>query len=520
MTLVTLAHSLRGHLSLMHGWIPTTVQIAAAIVLLAAVGWRTRRWRLVWVPWAALCGIALAMATYAYIASEGLAANPAPLSLWVWVALTGAACAVLVAGWRGVRWWRRGVSLMSTPLCLLCVALSVNLWVGYVPTVGAAWNQLTAGPLPDQTDAASMLAMQKRHQLPARGTVVRVNIGDKASGFKHRGELVYLPPAWYATDPPPPLPTVIMIGGEFNTPADWVRAGNAVATADDFAAARSGYAPMLVFVDAGGTFRNDTECVKGKRGHAADHLIKDVVPFMESTFNASTRQANWGIVGWSMGGTCAVDLAVMHPDMFAAFDDIAGDLSPNSGTKAQTIERLFGGDAAAYAAFDPTTVITRHGRYSGLTGRFDVNTVDAAPQKDAANTLCGLATANGINCSVVVQPGKHDWPYAAHAFATALPWLAAQIETPRLPVTPVQAPGKPAGLRRTVRLGGGTDEEPALVQAPVGRFADLDRDLFGLLPGGHVVTYRVGEGDCVLGCRERDSLFFEHRDEDVVGLVG
>lgn len=437
MTLVTLAHSLRGHLSLMHGWIPTTLQIVAALVLIAAVGWRTRRWRLVWVPWAALCGIALAAATYAYIASEGLSDNPAPRSLWVWVALTGAACAVLVAGWRGARWWRRGASLMSLPLCLLSVALAVNLWVGYVPTVGAAWNQLTAGPLPDQTDAATMLAMQQRHQIPARGTVVPVNIGDKASGFKHRGELVYLPPAWYATDPPPPLPTVMMIGGEFNTPADWVRAGNAVATADDFAAAHGGYAPVLVFVDAGGTFRTDTECVNGNRGNAADHLTKDVVPFMVSTFDVSAKPANWGIVGWSMGGTCAVDLAVMHPDMFGAFDDIAGDLSPNSGTKDQTIERLFGGNAAAYAAFDPTTVIGRHGRYSGVTGRFDVNTVDAAPQKTAADTLCGLAAANGIDCNVVVQPGKHDWPYAAHAFATALPWLAAQLGTPGLAVAPV-----------------------------------------------------------------------------------
>ena len=48
-----------------------------------------------------------------------------------------------------------------------------------------------------------------------------------------------------------------------------------------------------------------------------------------------------------MGGTCAVDLTVMHPDMFSAFEDIAGDSRPNSGTKEQTIDRLFGGNAAA-----------------------------------------------------------------------------------------------------------------------------------------------------------------------------
>jgi S-formylglutathione hydrolase FrmB len=284
--------------------------------------------------------------------------------------------------------------------------------------------------------------MQKQHTIPANGTVVPVSIGETASGFKHRGELVYLPPAWYATDPPPPLPTIMMIGGEFNTPADWLRAGNAVKTVDDFAAAHHGYAPVLVFVDPGGAFNNDTECVNGARGNSADHLTKDVVPFMVSNYRVSPKPANWGVVGWSMGGTCAVDLAVMHPDMFSAFEDIAGDLSPNSGTKAQTIDRLFGGNAAAYASFDPSTVITRHGAYSGVTGWFDVNVAaNANDQAAAANSLCGLGSANGIRCAVVSQPGKHDWPFAAHAFAAALPWMASEVGTPGVP--PIPLPGAP-----------------------------------------------------------------------------
>ena len=32
-----------------------------------------------------------------------------------------------------------------------------------------------------------------------------------------------------------------------------------------------------------------------------------------------------------MGGTCAVDLTVMHPDMFSTFEDIAGDLGAQFG---------------------------------------------------------------------------------------------------------------------------------------------------------------------------------------------
>ena len=45
-----------GHTSLMHGWVPITVQVVTGIVLTLAVGWRSPRWRMVWLPLAALVG--------------------------------------------------------------------------------------------------------------------------------------------------------------------------------------------------------------------------------------------------------------------------------------------------------------------------------------------------------------------------------------------------------------------------------------------------------------------------------
>ncbi|MGE0221271.1 alpha/beta hydrolase-fold protein [Mycolicibacterium sp.] len=433
----------------MHGWLPAAVQILAVVALVSAIGWRTRRWRLVWLPWSALIGVVLAALAYLYIASAGIAddSNPAPHGMWIWIALSGLAFGVLVSGWRGSSRWRRLAAVAAVPLCVLSAGLSLNLWVGYFPTVQTAWNQLTAGPLPDQIDAVTLVAMQKQHRLPIKGTLVAVDIPDTASGFRHRGEFVYLPPAWYRSDPPPALPTIMMIGGEFNTPADWMRAGGAIKTLDDFAAAHGGNAPVVVFVDPGGTFNNDTECVNGSRGNSADHLTKDVVPYVESHFGVSSRTANWGVVGWSMGGTCAVDLAVMHPDQFSSFEDIAGDAAPNAGTQAETVARLFGGNSAAYAAFDPSTVMTDHGPYQGVSGWFDVNGTAAGPPNEqalAAQALCADGARAGIDCAVVSQPGNHDWPFAATAFAAALPWLAGAIGTPGVPQVPLQSTTAPA----------------------------------------------------------------------------
>ncbi|MDT7761434.1 MAG: hypothetical protein QOC63_854, partial [Mycobacterium sp.] len=105
-------------LSLLHGWLPPTVQAVAAVALVVAIGWRSRRWRLVWVPVAVVVGLVPALWARWYMNSQGLAGDPAPSLLWVWVGLTGLALAVAVLGWRGSRWWRRAVSLLAVPLCL------------------------------------------------------------------------------------------------------------------------------------------------------------------------------------------------------------------------------------------------------------------------------------------------------------------------------------------------------------------------------------------------------------------
>jgi S-formylglutathione hydrolase FrmB len=459
-------------ISLLHGWVPITLQVIAVVTLLLAIGWRTGRWRLLWVPVFLVVGAAAAAVTNWYMGFAGVASHAAPATLWIWITLTALAAGVLGFGWRGARWWwRRGVSVLALALCLLCAVSAINVWTGYLPTVQSAWDQLTDGRLPGQTDEASVAAMQQRGAKPVEGTIVTVTIPDDASGFKHRDELVYLPPAWYATNPPPKLPAVMMIGGEFGTSADWLESGDAQKTIDAFAAQHGGNTPVLVFPDTAGSFTNDTECVNGVRGNAADHLTKDVVPYVISHFGVSPDPANWGVAGWSMGGTCAVTLTVKYPELFSAFVFIDGDVFPNAGDKDQTTFRLFGGDEQASAAFDPTTVMNQHGPYTGVAGLFSVSdsslptvhrdgtvVVGGSTQPepegpgtrwDDANYLCAVASTNGIECSVVAKPADHDWPSGAQQFADALPWLAGKIGTPDVPRITLPgaaaAPGQVAG---------------------------------------------------------------------------
>jgi S-formylglutathione hydrolase FrmB len=452
---LTRVHHLIGQQSLTSGWLPVVAQLITLAGVGSVVGWRSRRWSTRWVPAAVLVGVAAELAVDVYIGSIGVAGGPVPRRLLWWVGITGFTGVVAVAGWRGARCWRRGIAVISVPACVLCAALVLNQWVGYFPTVHTAWNQLTVGPLPDETDRMTVTAMQLTGVRPSQGVVVPVTISAAASRFRHRDELVYLPPAWFAANPPPRLPVVMMIGAQLNTPADWLRAGGAVQTIDEFAGVHGGNAPVLVFVDVTGAFDNDTECVNGSRGNASYHLTKDVVPYMISNFGVSADRRNWAVLGWSMGGTCALDLSVRRPELFSAFVDIAGDVGPNSGDKAQTIARLFGGDANAWAAFDPATVIAQHGQYRGVSGLFEVASrggADGGPdvsnpegQDHAAAALSTLGAAHGVMCSVLRLPGRHDWPFAAQALDAALPWLAGQLGTPGVPVIPL--PGTSATQR-------------------------------------------------------------------------
>jgi S-formylglutathione hydrolase FrmB len=84
----------------------------------------------------------------------------------------------------------------------------------------------------------------------------------------------------------------MMIAGEFGNPTNWIRTGNAISVLDDYAKAHAGEAPVGVFVDSSGSFNNDTECVGGPRGNAAEHLTKEARPYVISQFGTSSAAAD------------------------------------------------------------------------------------------------------------------------------------------------------------------------------------------------------------------------------------
>ncbi|MEU2348467.1 alpha/beta hydrolase-fold protein [Modestobacter sp. NPDC049651] len=315
--------------------------------------------------------------------------------------------------------------LVTLVLLLASAAAAVNAHYGYYPTLGQALGRTSP-------DASSLEAAEdRRGRVPDHGSVVAVQLPAPRSGFDARPAQVYLPPAWFARDRPT-LPVVMLLHGTPGSPTDWVEGGEAPATADAWAARHGGRAPVLVMPDVNGTLTGDTECVDSDRGRVETYLTEDVPAAVVAMTGAQPPGRRWAVAGLSEGGTCAMVLALRHPDLFTAFGQYSGLVGPRAGDTnsgvAETVAELFGGSEAAFRAHEPPDLLAAAGdRYRHLGGWFEVGADDAEPLA-AAEQLAPLARQAQIDtCLVVVPGGQHTFAVWRAAFRSSLPFLAARL---------------------------------------------------------------------------------------------
>lgn len=420
--------------SLLGGWLPWTLRVLTVLLVVAAIGrrrFRDRTFLLKRLPLVVAGAAVFGLLCSVLVRTVFAITDPLPFDMWCWLAVFGLALGLAAVCWRGSRWWQRTAAPLAMLLALLTAGDALNISLGYFPTLADMYGELTNQALPQQI---TMSQLPTVHGNTGTGRIVQVDIPATPSGFQHRTEYVYLPPAWFRSTHRPKLPVIEMIGGEYAVPDNWVRAGDAVKTADAYATEHHGFAPVLVFADASGGFKVDTECVNGTAGKAADHLVKDVPQFVQKNFGTFTTAGHWAIAGWSMGGTCAITLSLTHPNVFGHFLDISGDAGPNIGDKNSTISKLYGGNAAAYDANDPMTVLAttlaKHKKFpKGFSGIFaDGDTEEKHIQQ--AHELADAANKVGVPSQVYVAPGKHSWTFAQAVFRTQLPWLAKVLQVP------------------------------------------------------------------------------------------
>jgi S-formylglutathione hydrolase FrmB len=182
---------------------------------------------------------------------------------------------------------------------------------------------------------------------------------------------------------------------------------------------------VLVVVDQNGSATGDTECVNGPQGNAETYLTVDVPAFITGTLHLRHNPAQWGIVGFSEGGTCALDLVLGHPDVYRHLVDLGGDARPTLGNAKHTLTALFGGSVAAVRAHDPAVLMAAH-RYAGVTAWFAAGAGDPG-RLAVATRMAAAARKAGITTYEFIGIGGHNWQFAGNAFVRVLPQLCTQL---------------------------------------------------------------------------------------------
>jgi S-formylglutathione hydrolase FrmB len=271
------------------------------------------------------------------------------------------------------------------------------------------------------------------HELPPTvstrlGTLERRTISGAADDFVARPAYIYVPTIARRLAAHR-LPVLVLLHGTPGGPDNWPTSGRILTTADAFAAAHHGLAPVIVMPDINGTHRGDTECIRTPSGGDVEQYLQVTVHDWVVTHipAADPDGRHWAVAGLSEGGTCAAMLALTRPSGWAAFADLSGlgQLTLGRYDSPLTARRvLFGGSQAQFDLHDPPWLLA-HRRFDGMAALFESGSRETAIRAQQAS-LAGAAERAGIRTRLVVDEGPHEWAVWSRAFQRALPWLWAQ----------------------------------------------------------------------------------------------
>ncbi|MDO9395563.1 MAG: alpha/beta hydrolase-fold protein [Herbiconiux sp.] len=388
---------------------------AAAFVYLAV---RPPRIRWVLTALVGLLGGALAaFATIAIVEALNVFGVPLADQTKAWAVATFAAIGLALVNLWHSRWWRKLIAIVGILLFAASGALGINAYFGLNPTIAALFgitiehpidiNKPTPGPTgdPDPDDPNANMPLYETWtppaDMPATGKQGTQVIPATASGFSSRPAGIYLPPAAQVANPPR-LPFVLLMMGQPGNP-DPQYIGSVL---DEYAAKNNGLAPVVIVADQLGDESLDPVCADtDKLGNAETFITQDVVNWAKENLPIQLDAAHWTVAGYSNGGGCAFKYGAKYPEIFGNVLDVSGELYPGSEEPDEVIATLFGGDAAAFEAQKPVSILQSGAhQYPDTVAVFTVGGNDPTfiPEAQAASDA---AAAAGWKTTYYVIPG-------------------------------------------------------------------------------------------------------------------
>ena len=290
-----------------------------------------------------------------------------PQSTGLFLLLMGAfctlLCCVIVARQVAVR--VLAAALAFVPAMLFGVA-AVNKYYGYYQTWGAAAADLTATGI---TSAPQLSLDDSRQQLARilgrvaggaasarQGETVRLMVHGRLSHLA-RTVYLYLPPQYFqARYARARFPAIELITGFPGEPQDWI---NVVGVTQSYLTLLNDGAvrpAVLVMPDANGGPKISLQCLNVWHGpQDATFLGVDLPAALALSLRVAPPGPAWGVAGYSEGGFCAADLALLYPAGYGDAGVLSGYFVPGGdrlGNPVRTVNP-FGRDAALRALNTP-----------------------------------------------------------------------------------------------------------------------------------------------------------------------
>jgi enterochelin esterase-like enzyme len=259
-----------------------------------------------------------------------------------------AVIAVTCWRWRAVRFrrlMRFGSLLGIQVLGLMTVLVWVNVSGQYVSNIAdltGSTQGLAAHDLVDRR-GDEIDPAQRSDWLPTPGEraadradaggsrVLTITIDGAKTGY-HQGAKIYLPGS-YQADPGRRYPVLQLQSGYPGSARSWFDYLDLKQTLDQLIA--GGRMPAVVAVSTSQNVRraHDSECVDADPASvpgslAGTFLGVDVPTYLRAHYRVGGSRDDWVIGGYSTGGYCAANLALRHPQTYAAAISLSGYFTP------------------------------------------------------------------------------------------------------------------------------------------------------------------------------------------------
>jgi S-formylglutathione hydrolase FrmB len=164
-----------------------------------------------------------------------------------------------------------------------------------------------------------------------RGETVRLSVTGPATHIT-RAVYVFLPPQYFQ----PAFshwrfPAIELISGYPGQPQDWINVMGVVQAYRTLLQNGAVKPAVLIMPDPNGGMRISLQCLNVAHGpQDATFMAKEVPDYLARTLRLQRPGLAWGIVGYSEGGYCAANLALVYPDRYGYAGVLSGYFRPFS----------------------------------------------------------------------------------------------------------------------------------------------------------------------------------------------